>query len=491
MLQNLHNKAAGFFVKVLLGLLVASFAVWGIGDIFRSSPNSAVVQVGDEAVTAQEMKFALDEEIANYRRMLGDQYSSELIKNIGVPAQVLQKLVQQHLVEEEINDLGLVIPDSHMMTELRTNPSFHNEENKFDAQRFKTLLASNNLSEARYLSLLSKEQSADMLLQSLFAGIRAMDVAAELAYLYDNESRTVDLLIFKPEMIATIADPSDIELERFYNENSENFKAQEHRVISMVALDVNNLLKNITVDDEDILIEYQNRIDNYRIPEKRDVKQLLFEDAGTAQQAADALSNGDSIEKIAKELNAINENLSLGNIGAADIMSEAQQPVFTLKKGEHTQPIESSFGWHVFKVTNITPEFTRPLEDVKENLTTDIRTQRVGSEAYELSNTLQDDLAGGATLEESAQSVDTQIKVFGPISMDGTAPDGTTASLPEGYPRLLASAFELAEGETSNLMETDNGSFYALRVDSILPERVRALDEIKGLVIAKWKEQQK
>lgn len=491
MLQSLHNKAAGFFIKILLGLLVASFALWGIGDIFRSSPASSVVTVGDSNISAQEFKNALDQEVANYRRMLGEQYSPELLKSIGVPAQVLEKLVQQRLVEEEIRTQGLVTPDSYLKSELRNNTAFYGEDKRFDAQRFKAILAANNMSESMYLNLLSKEIGADMLLQSAFSGLQATKTAASLAYLYENEVRKADLLVFHPDLISNIPDPDAVELERFYTENAANFKAEEFRTISMIALDINDLLKGMTVADEDVLIEYQNRIGEFSEPEKREVKQLLFDDKATAQQAADALDAGSSIEDVAKQFHANNETLLLGTVTASGMMPEAEKEVFSIAAGQHTAPIQTSFGWHVFQVTHIVPERTRPLVEVKGQLTEDLRTQRVGNEAYELSNTLQDDLAGGATLEEAAQSIGAKVLDFGPLNRSGQAPDGTVIRLPEHYPDLLPTAFNLGADEVSNLMETENGSYYAVRVDNILPERTRALDEIKGTVIEAWKKQYK
>jgi peptidyl-prolyl cis-trans isomerase D len=491
MLQSLHNTATSFFVKLLMVLLVASFALWGIGDIFRTSPASEVVSVGDGSVSALELQQALDEEVMNYRRMLGDQYTPDLLKTIGIPNQVLDKLVQQHLVEAELRAQGLAAPDSHLLAQLRDNPAFQNDERQFDADRFRAILAANNLTEAAYLDLLAKEASADMLMQSVFSGVRATKTAAHLAYLYENEQRTADLLLFRTGLVKQVEEPSTLELERFYEEYADNFKAQEHRVFSLVALDQQAMQQTLSLSDEDLLIEYQNRIDEFRDPEKREVRQLLFDDESTAQKAVAALDAGQPLEEVAKSLGATNDSLLLGNVTASGLLPEAEKPVFALPSGGHTQPIQSSFGWHVFQVTGIEPEHTRPLSEVKEQLSKELRALRVGEEAYALSNTLQDDLAGGATLEEAAQSIDTTVQTFGPISADGTSPDGTPLVLPPSYPNLLVDAFNLKEGEVSPLTETDDGSYYALRVDSVMPERTRALDEIKGQVIHDWKAAQK
>jgi peptidyl-prolyl cis-trans isomerase D len=491
MLQGLHNKAAGFFVKLLLGLLVASFALWGIGDIFRNSPANAVVEVGDSTVSAQEFKVALDGEMANYRRMLGDAYSPDILKGLGVPSQVLDKLVQQHLVEEEVRTQGLATPESYLKGELRNNAAFYGDDGRFDVQRFKAILAANNMSEGMYIDLLSKEIGADMLLQSVFSGIQATETAASLAYLYENETRKADVLVFKPALMKNAPAPQDSDLENFYNDNKDKFKAAEMRTFSMLALNTQELQSAVSVADEEVLIEYQNRIEEFRQPEKREVSQLLYDDEETAQKAANALDEGKSLQIVAKDYAPNNANVLLGMVTASAMMPEAEKQVFELEVGEHTAPIQTSFGWHVFQVTNIEPEHTRPLAEVREQLVADMRAQRVGEEAYELSNTLQDDLAGGATLEEAAQSIDGAVQSFGPVNREANAPEGKSVVLPESYPNLLSVAFDLDEGEVSNLMETDSGSYYVVRVDSVQPERVRPLDEVRDMVIDEWQKQQR
>lgn len=491
MLQIMHNTANSFFVKLLLGLLVASFALWGIGDIFRSNSSTTVAEVGETIITAQEYRGELDSELNEYRRMLGSQYTPDLLKTLGVPQQVLSKIVERKLVEEEVRDLGIVVPDSRLKEELRDNPVFHDENGAFDAQQFKLILRNNGMDEGYYLSLLNREIAADMLLQSALSGVQVTDAAAQNAYLYENESRVVDMLIFPPRLAQNIAEPTDAELESYYEKNADNFRAAEHRIFSMLMLDPKTLAEDIAVSEEDVLIEYQDRIDSYRQPETRELKQLLFADEESAKNAAAALDDGKSMEEAAKEFGATNETILLGSVTASGVLPEAEKAVFALEKGAYSQPIQSSFGWHVFQVVDIQPERTRPLAEVKDELVAAIRNDRVGEEAYELSNMLQDDLAGGATLEEAARDVSAKVQVFGPISSEGTSPDGTAIILPVGYENLINDVFSLEEGQVSNLMETDEGSYYALRVDTVQPERNRALDEIKGQVIADWKEHRK
>lgn len=487
MLSSLHKTAAGTFMKVLLALLVASFALWGIGDVFRSSAVNGVVKVGSGYVSAQEYHDELRRELTNYRSMLGDQYNVELLKAMNVPNQVLERIVQQHLVQEEAKSLGLVVPDTYLAEQIRDNPAFKGDDGKFDRATFNRILTSNNLTEKRYLDLLGRELLAGTVLQGAFSGIQVPDAAAELAYQFENEGRTADLLFFPATLVKDVPAPTDEQLKRYYDEHAARFTAPELRSFSLIALDADTLAKSITFSDEDLLVEYQKRVDHYQEPEKREVKQLLFTDEEKAAKAHAAIVAGKSLEEAGKNFGAVNPNLLLGNVTASGVIPEAEKTVFALEKGAYTAPIQSSFGWHIFQVLNIEPRHTKPLAEVKDALIAELRAERLGDELYNLSTNLQDELASGVSVEDAAKRVGATVKQFGPVDSNAKDADGKAVTFPEGYDDLLATAFSLNEGETSTILETKSGSYYAVNLTEQRAAEVRPLDAVKATVITEWK----
>lgn len=486
MLSSLHSTATGTFMKIFLSVLVASFALWGIGDVFRASAGS-VANVGGSRISLQEYDMSLNRELENYRKMLGKDYSPDLVRQMNVPQQVLQRLVQQHLVQVETQSEGLTVPESYLATLIKENKNFAGEDGKFSADQFRRVLSVNNMGEKQYLSLLGRETVSNILLQGAFSGIHVPRAAANLAYRFENEERTADFLLFSTATIKDIADPTAEQLETFYKENTRQFAIPETRTFSMVALDAEGFAKSLTFSDEDLKAEYEKEKARYSEPEKRDVKQLLLADKETADKALTAIAAGLSIEDAAKEFGAINPDVNLGKVSKEGIIPEAEKAVFSLEKGKVTAPIESGFGWHIFAVNDITAPHTRSFEEVKGEIDTALRASRSNDEIYNLSATLQDDLASGVSIDEAAKKVNAKVTHFSALDSNGKDKSGKQVAFPEGYDELLATAFSINAGETSSILETKDGSYYAVYVEAVDAEREPTLEEVKVPVTAAWK----
>lgn len=491
MLQSLHNKSTSVFAKGLLFVLVASFALWGVSDLFMGRTSNTLVTVGSSAITAPEFRSAIANEQANYRRILGNKYSTELLHSFGIPQQVLQKLVNQKLIQEETSELGISVPEHYLLDKLANEAAFQTDTGQFDRASFASLLSHSGLTEEQFVKMLEEDMLADMLQQAAFSGLTVAREAVELSYIYNNESRTVDVLYFPGTLIDEEAVPSQIELERYYEANAERFKAMEYRTISAVTLQISDLVDSITIDNSELLTEYQQHAEEYRTPEKREVEQLLFASAGEAENAYDSLQSGKSFYDIPKTFNVMNEKLPLGVVAASDIPTETSGIVFSLAKGEVSAPVESGFGWHIFKVNKIIPEQLAEFETVKGELAERLKNEKAQEDIYKLSNDLQDALAGGLTLEQAAESISVPVTVYGPIDAAGKTPDGTKRLLPTGMETAVADIFQTEEGVTSDVHESSDHAYFAFRVDSIIPERTRALDEIRGIVTQKWQEDEK
>ncbi|MBM3618549.1 MAG: hypothetical protein FJX23_08410 [Alphaproteobacteria bacterium] len=486
MLSSLHSTATGTFMKIFLCVIVASFALWGIGDVFRTNAMSAA-SVGGSRISLQEYDQALNRELENYRKMLGKDYSAEIVRQMNVPQQVLQRLVQQRLVQVEAQAEGLTIPDSHLALVIRDNPNFAGENGKFDALLFRRVLAANNLSEKTYLELLARETTSAILLQGAFSGIRVPRAAAELAYRFENEERTADFLLFSTSAIKDIAEPTQEQLETFYKENTRQFALPETRVFSMVALDADGFAKSLTFSEDELKAEYEKQKERYSESEKREVKQLLLADKETADKAFAAVNAGLSYEEAAKEFAALNPDVKLGTVTKEGIIPEAEKAVFSLETGKTTAPIQSGFGWHIFTVSNVIPAHTRTFEEAKGDVEESLRASRSGDEIYDLSTTLQDDLASGVSIDEAAKKVNAKVTHFGPLESNGKDASGKQAAIPEGYDELLDTAFSTNAGETSSILETKDGSYYAVYVETVNPSREPTLEEVKVPVTAAWK----
>ena len=491
MLQALHSTASSFFMKILLFALVASFALWGIGDIFRTTPADAIITVGDEVITVQELRMEYDQERSRFQQMLGSGFSEDMLQSLNIPRQVMNRLVERALLREEARNQGFIVSEAMLMDELRNNPMFAGEDGRFDAERFRSILMSNRITERQYFSMLNEEIGTEMLQNAVSHEMPWPQQVTELAFRRNAEERVADLLFFPLSIIKNVAEPSAEELETFYQDRAPSFQTQEFRTISMLTIDPQALADSYDVPEEELLIEYKNRSDAYSLPEQRDVQQLLFAEKSQAEEARAAIENGTDFAAAGKAFDATNDEINLGLVSRGGIVSEAEDAVFGLEKGGVSQPVESAFGWHLFKVNAIEEAHTQPLAEVRDTLADDLSYQWSQTEAYERSNQLADELAMGASMEDAAKLLGMKIQTIGPVSIQGQTPNGDNVTLNDSTPRLLPTAYQMQAGQLSTLQEGENGVYYVVRVDEITSPRVRPLAEVRSEVVQQWKAEKK
>jgi peptidyl-prolyl cis-trans isomerase D len=160
---------------------------------------------------------------------------------------------------------------------------------------------------------------------------------------------------------------------------------------------------------------------------------------------------------------------------------------FALPAGGLSEPFESPLGWHILRVEEIEPAHQRTLEEVRDELTQEIASEKSIDALFEMSNRFEDALGGGATLEEAADQLNLPIRRIEAIDQSGRDPRGmTVGDLPPGN-QFLPTAFDTPETEESFLTEAGPEGYFVLRVDGVTPSAVKPLDSVRDDVAAAWK----
>ncbi len=490
MLDQFRSLSGSLPAKILLGLLVLSFGVWGIGDMLRHpGRNVTVATVGGSAISGDEFARALHRETENVRRILGDNYSPEMLKTLHLPQQVLQKLVNRELLALESQSLGLVPSDAEVVRHIRANPAFQDDKGNFDKQRFEATLRNGNISEKTYVDQLRQDMASGLLLGTIDSAVPVPDAAVRTLYNARQEQRTVTIYALAPSLAANVPPPDNAQIAAYYDAHKSEFTAPEYRSLSYVTVTSADALAT-AISEDALKAAYKERGDEFRHPERRGVEQLLYASEDKAKAAELLLKNGKSIAEVAKTTDVLNKNaLSLGKVERGNVLQNAADAVFSLHVGEHTPPIQSPFGWHIFHVSAIDEPSVAPFEEVRPQLEKDLKQRNADAGLNTLANKLEDALAGGATLAEAAKELGLKVSHIGPIDRQGAAPDGSKPTLPN-LDKFLVAAFK-AEDKTESPLMTAKGGYYILRVDSVIPERLRALDEVRGLALTGWQKEER
>src|SRR5260221_4425930 len=231
MLQAIRSKAGSLVVKILFALLIVSFGVWGIGDIFRerSAHETTVANVGDINIQADELQRAVRGEMERMNKLLGGNFTADQAKQIGIVDRVLERIVASNLLDLEERRLRLLVDDQVVRDAIVANPNFHNITGAFDRNIFTNTLAANQLTEDRYVGILRRDIARSNLTSAVAGGAIAPVALVDPLYRTRYEKRTSDTVLVASDKITGIAEPSEAELRDFHAKHEDLFRAPEYR----------------------------------------------------------------------------------------------------------------------------------------------------------------------------------------------------------------------------------------------------------------------
>ena len=494
MLESLRKQTGSWVVKAFLGLLILSFAVWGIGDIFRGPSDATVAKVGDVEITRTEYSDAYRRELDRLSQRTGRQLDAEQARLLGIQNFTLQRMINRALFDQVAGSYGLTISDNDLAKDIRTNPTFLNSFGKFDPLYYRDAIRQQGYSREYFEFLRRADLRRNQLMNSIARGADTPKPVLDAIYRYRAERRVADIVVILSSSIPEPVTPDSTALEKFYQEASQRYMAPEYRTLSFVTLTPEQLLDEVSVAENEIQDEYESRLDEFIEPERRDLSQIVLGDETTARDALQKLKQGDSFEDVARDTAGLEpEDTALGllRIGDIPISEEAANSVFALSEKEYSGPQQSDFGWHIYRVNEVIRGKTTTFEDAKEALRKQLALRRAADTLFEIANRLEDELAGGATLEEGANRLNLNASRMEQIDAGGQGPNGAVPALRPSFPEFLQTAFEISEGQESALTESSAGGYFIVRVDSITPRSLKPLESIRDQVVADWKTAEK
>lgn len=489
MLTAIRNHTQSFVVKVMAGLLILSFAVWGIEDMFSvaTSNTSAIFEVGDIEGDPTTIENEVQGEISRLRPLFGDRLGIEQAKALGLVEMVLQRQINDGAMLLASREFGVEISDDLVSREIRQAPAFQGLGG-FDRNRFQEILRNNLLSEAGYIAKSRKQMSRAHLYDS-FSSETAPRSLVKSVYRHRQEKRTVETVFVSDSLQQGIPDPVQTELVKFHKNNAVRFTSPEYRAVSVIRIEAADLAADISVSDTELMEGYEAREDEFTKKEFRQVKQMIFAEEKDAQKAAEALSQGRDFTTVAKDVADMDASaVDLGKITYVHLpFPKLADVVFALNAGENSAPLKSPLGWHLFRVDGIEPGGVKSLDEVRDDLRKSIAREKAIDSLYELSNKLEDSLGGGATLEEAAGQLNLKVLKIAAMDLTGKGLDGTLIkTIPAGG--FLQIAFSTLEGSESPLSETGEDGYFVLRVNGVTAPALKPLDTIKAEVVTAWKD---
>lgn len=492
MLQAIRSKAGSLFVKALFGVLILTFGIWGIGDIFRNRPtDTTVATVGGQTIDAAALQSALQPALERLSTQLGSQVDLHQAKQMGVVDQVLRQLIDNNLIDQEVQRLQLDVSDAVIRDAITGDPTFRGAGG-FDRNAFNALLAANHVSEPQYIESVRHDIARDDLLASLTAGVAAPQTIVDRLYRYRHEKRVADIVALPAAGDTDVGLPSAAQLTRFYDAHPDMFRAPEYRGFTLASLTPAELAKTIEIPEAKLKSAYDQRQDEFVLPERRDVQQILAPSEQKAKAAEAALAAGQDFTEVARTITGQDpQTIDLGLVKREELPQQLAAIVFALPVGKPSQPIKSPLGWHILRVVRIAPPATQSFAEVKAKLQADLAHSEAADRLYDIGNHVDDAIAGGATLDEAAAKFGMTKTVVAAVDEKGLARDGKKIELPVSLADVLKLAFATDQGRTTRVTQTPDGAIYVMHIDRIVPPSVRPLAEVKDKATAAWQAEQR
>ena len=491
MLRGLREASSNWLGKTVMiavvSFLVVSFAIWGIGDIFRGFGRSTVAKIGRTEITIENFRNLYNDRLQQYSRQFGRPITPDQAKAMGLDRIVIGQLIAEILLDERARALGLTLSDAEVSKQIMSDPAFFGANGQFDRFRFEATIRNAGYTESRFVAEQRRRLLRRELAGTISTGLGVPKALVDAVNRYDNEQRSIDYVLLDRAQAGEIPQPSPEELAKYFEERKILFRAPEFRKLVIVSLIPSEQARWIEISDADLKKAYEERRARYVTPERRHILQIDFPDAEAAQAAADRIAKGAKFEEIAKELGKTEKDIDLGTVAKAAVIDRAAgDAAFALKEGEVSAPVKGRFGTVLVQVLKIEPEQVRPFEQVAAELKQELATARAKSEIFDVFNKIEDARAEGKPLAEAAEALKLPARTV-EIDRSGRDTSGNPVTLPDQ--RLLASAFSTDVGVDRDALQVQDGYIW-YDVTGVTPSRERPLDEVKTEVEARWREQE-
>ena len=494
MLRGMRKASSNWLGKtimaVVMGVLIISFGVWGIADIFRGFGQSTLATVGHTDISTDQFRQLYTDRLQQIGRQFGRPLTMDQARAFGFDRQVLQQTIAEAALDEQARRLGLGQSDDETRRMIFSDPNFKGPNGAFDPQRFEAAIRQFGYSEARYVADQRKVSLRRQIAGTISAGLEPPKVMMDALSRFQNEQRSIEYVKLDATQAGAIDPPSPETLAGYFDDHKIQFRAPEYRKIAFVAITPEDIGKWTEVSDEDARKLYDLRKDSLGKPEKREVSQIVFPNTEEAAAARTRLGSGTSFDDLAKERGLKPSDVELGLVSKSEIIDpEVANAAFTLPSGEISQPVTGKFGVALVKIGKIEPGVDVPYEIVAPGLKKEIATERARKSVGDLRDKMEDERGGGASVIEAAKKLGLNAVTIDAVDRSGRRPDGQLATdVPKGLD-VVTQAFGSDVGVDNDPISY-NGGYVWYDVLGVTPTRERTLDEVKDQVEAKWRDDQ-
>ena len=492
MLENIRKASEGVVGKaimtVLMGLIIISFAIWGVGDMFRGTVSNKAATVGDQVITSEQFRAAFERQKQQYSQMLKQPLTSQMALQMGVDKGVLNRLESEATLDSRARALGLSLSDAQIAEMVQTDPSFVDASGKFNRANFDEVLRQNGLSEAGFFAQQRATYIRAQIERAITDDPAAPKALSEVLARVDGQARSIDTITLAPSAVGDPAAPSDDDLAKFFEAHKANYRANELRALSIVEASPEALAKPNEISDEDAKAFYEkNKATTFTQNASRHLDQLTFASDAEAAAALAELAAGTSFDDLVKGRKLTTADVDLGVVTKKSPLDKTiLDAAFALAEGKSSDVVKGPFGPVILRASAIVDERTKPYDEVAADIKKQLAIKAAGDDVAALHDKIEDLRVSGKSLVDAAKAVGLDVTTFQGVDSSGDDNSGAPVVIPGG-PQVIKAAFASDVAADDPPISLKGGAQVWFDVTKIEPAHDRTLAEAKDKVLADYK----
>ena len=489
--QN-NRRAVQFF----LALIILPFAFFGIESfVNQSSGDNIVAEVGSARITTQELQTAVRERQDQLRQQLGRDFPAAMLDTPELRRGVLDTLITQRMLLEYAAKAHLIVGDEQIGHIIRSAPEFQ-DEGQFSRARYDSFLATQGMSPQQFEHQLRQRMSWQQMLGNIQESVLGTAPSANLWIAALQETREVSEARLKPEdFIAQVKLAPDA-AKKYYDANLKSFESPAQLRAEYLTLSPQNLASQITVSDTEIADWYRSHADRFRQGEERRASHILIladksADAATLKAAQDkAAGLLAQLRKNPKEFDTLARQFSqdpgsaakggdLGWFAHGTMVKPFEEAAFTLKTDEISGLVRSDFGFHILHLTGIKPGHERPLAEVRNEISDEIKRESANKKYAEQAESFSN------MVYEQPDSLKPVAEKFHLTLQESPWLGKTGGEGPLGNAKLLSALFSddaIKNQRNTEAVEVAPNTLISARVKEYKPATQLAFDSVKAAI---------
>lgn len=493
MLENIREKSQGLTAKIILGLIILTFAVAGVGS-YTNSVDTSVATVNGDAISQQDFNKAYQTQRNRMAQQFGDMFDT-LSNDSNYMAKfrqgIVDNLINEKLIDQNSDALAIRVSDERLKDSIRQMPEFQ-VDGVFDNNRYLAIINQAGFYQSsNFRDYFRVEMTRRQLSQALVASEFNLPYQETLQLTLENQTRDLRFVTIAAEQFKSSVEVSEAEIKTYYLANQVRFENKEQVKVDYISLNVADIAKDIKVTDEELKQYYQENLASFTQNEQRRVSHILIEfadDEAAAKTQAEALltrlEQGENFASLAKELS--NDTFSGENGGDLDwlepgVMEESfdTAALALLNVGDITPLVKTSFGYHVIKLTDYKAIVVQDFTDVKEDLLAKVSNDQAQDKFF----ALQQDMARVSfeypdSLDDAANEVNVSVQTSSWLSRTGnTAPFDQNNVIEAAFSSLV-----LQDNMNSDVIEVSDEIALVLRLNTFQEANVKPLTEVEAQI---------